>query len=124
MWSTLDYRQEGHIAHSDASSLQVAAYSDAYFAGGLDTHHSTTGGHLCIEGQPLRFPLHSSSKQQDSTASATPEADIVAAGTVSRHVLVLSLGLWGLVLPNGVQELPGCSEGRQRCVREGDTIRP
>lgn len=43
MWSTLDYMQEGDIADSDVQSLECTAYTDADFAGCVETQISTTG---------------------------------------------------------------------------------
>ena len=103
IWSTLDYMQEGHIAQSDVNSLQGVAYSDADFAGCLGTQRSTTGGHLCIEGNLSHCPIHSMSTLQDATASSTPDADIVAAGTVLRHMLVPRLDILGSFTSKGTQ---------------------
>ena len=103
MLSTLDSLQEGHIAHSDAHQFQIVAYSDADAASCLDTQRSTTGGHLCVEGRSSRSPIHSLSNIQASTASSTPETEMVAAETVLRQLLVPSLDIWDILLQNGVQ---------------------
>ena len=43
-------------------------------------------------------PLHALSKRQDSTATSTPEAEIVSASTVIRTVLLPALDLWEILL--------------------------
>lgn len=88
--------QEGRIAQREVNSLQVVAFSDAYFAGCLDAQPSTTGGHLCIEGKPSHFPIHSLSKRQGSTASSTPAAECVAADIVLRQMLAPRLNMRGV----------------------------
>ena len=68
------------------------------FAGCFETQRSTSGGHLCIEGPNTHVPLHALSKRQDSTATSTPEAEIVSASTVTRTILIPAMGLWEILL--------------------------
>ena len=96
IWCMLDYMQEGHIAERVVQSLECTACTDADFAGCVETQGTTSGGHLCLEGSKSHFVIHSMSKRQDSTASSTPEADMVAADTVLRTLLMPALEMfWG-----------------------------
>lgn len=83
------------------------AYSDAEVAGCLDTQRPTTGGQICVEGRASHFPIHPLPKRQDSTASSTPEAEIVAADTVLRQLRMPSLDIWELLLQKGYKNLRG-----------------
>lgn len=97
IWSTLDYMQEGYIAGRDANTLKCTAYTDADFAGCVETQRSTTGGHLCLEGPMSHYMIHAVSKRQDSTSSSTPEADTVSADTVLRTILIPALDIWAIL---------------------------
>lgn len=101
IWGTLDYLQEGHTSQQGARHLHIAAYSDAGVAGCVETLRSTTGGQLCLEGPPCHCPMHSLFKRQDSTASSTPEAYIVAADVLVRTMLIPCLDKWGTSLQRG-----------------------
>lgn len=72
----------------------MALLTDADFAVGVGTQRSTTGGAVCIEGPHSLFPIHVVLKRQEMTASSTPEADIVAADTILRVVLIPAPYIW------------------------------
>ena len=74
-------------------------YADADFAGDPATQRSTTGVHLCIEGENSHFPLHGVSKRQDSVSSSTPEAELVSGHYAYHKVLLPAMDLWETLLP-------------------------
>lgn len=88
IWSTIDYMQESYVAHIVVATMQCVASYDSDVAGCVDTMRPTTGGHICLEGPSSHLPIHARSKRQDSTASSTPEAAIVAADTVVRTMRI------------------------------------
>lgn len=47
-----------------------------------------------MEGPSSHFPTRSLSKPQDPTASSTPEAFLVAAGTLVRTSVIPGLAIW------------------------------
>lgn len=90
--------QAGYLPVHVIAQLQCTAYTDADFAGCVATHIPTTTGLLCIEGSNSHCPIHALSTRQDSAVSSTPEADIVAAGTVLRTRLTPALYTWDVLL--------------------------
>lgn len=107
IWSMLELMPEGCSSQRASPVLQVASYSDADFAGCVGTQRSTTGGRLRLEGPSSHAPIHSLSRRQDSTASSTPEAEMVDAGAVLRQMRLLSLDIWEVWLPKGDNALRG-----------------
>ena len=62
--------------------------------------------------------IQSLSKRQDSTASSTPEADIVAEDTVLRQMSVPSLDIWDILLQKGYKNLRGVlREDNDACIK-------
>ena len=81
----------------DMSSLSLHVYADADFAGCRRTQKSTSGGHMCLEGERSYFPLANSSKRQSAVSQSTPEAEIVAADHALRILGVSALDIWELI---------------------------
>ena len=87
--SSLDYKLKGHIGDS-SKDLTLALFSDADFAGCLDTAKSTSGVFVALTGLNSLFPLSAISKNQSCVSHSTPEAEIVAAD--------LAIRTWDMVL--------------------------
>jgi transposase InsO family protein len=68
-----------------ASSMQLDAFSDSDWAGDVDNRRSTTGFLFRINGNPISF----SSKQQNTVALSSCEAETVAAGNAATECLWL-----------------------------------
>ena len=100
MHSTAEYCQVGWIGDSPAK-LAPHLYADADLAGDQQTHRSTTGCHLALEGPRSRFPLSGVSKRQSCISSSTPEAEIVAGHHGLKSVLMPSMNHWDILLPIG-----------------------
>ena len=81
--SSLDYKLKGHIGDSN-KDLTLTLFSDADFAGCLDTTKSTSGVFIALTGPSSFFPLNAISKKQSCVLHSTPEAEIVAADLVIR----------------------------------------
>lgn len=96
--STLDDMSEGYISEQDIQPFQCTACIDADFVGIVETHSTTTCCHLCIEGPNSFFIIPAISNREDSTASATSEADIVATDTVLITLLSPALGIWQVLM--------------------------
>ena len=76
--SPLGYKLEGHIGDS-SKYVNLTLFSDADFAGCLDTAKSTSGVLIALTGPNSFFPLNAVSKKQACVSHSTPEAEIVAA---------------------------------------------
>ena len=95
--SSLDYKLKGHIG--DCSKyLKITLFSDADFAGCLDTAKSTSGVLIALTGPNSFFPLNAISKKQSCVSHSTPEAEIVAADLAIRTEGLPALQLWDMVL--------------------------
>ena len=81
----------------DMSSLHLALYADADFAGCVESLRSTSGAHLNLQGPHTRFPLAGLSKQQGCVSHSTPEAEIVSADTAVRTIGLPALDLWDIL---------------------------
>ena len=92
-----EHRFTGWITQGEEAMPHV--YADADFAWDAAAQRSTSGVHLCIEGETSHFPLHDVSKRQDSVSSSTLEAELVSGHFVDHKVLLLALGLWEVLLP-------------------------
>ena len=84
-----------------ADAVQPHVYVDADFAGCPETQRSTSGIHLNLEGPLTRFPLIAKSNKQSCISCSTPEAEIIAAFTGHRTVLLPSFDVWDVFLPKG-----------------------
>ena len=96
IYSTISVTMYGWIGDK-AENLEVALYCDADFAGDRKDAKSQTGMFLTLAGQNSNFPLNAFSKKQGSTATSTPEAEIVAACD-SLKVALPHLDLWETML--------------------------
>ena len=81
----------------DMSSLHLALYADADFAGCVESLRSTSGAHLNLQGPHTRFPLAGLSKRQGCVSHSTPEAEIVSADTAVRTIGLPALDLWDIL---------------------------
>ena len=95
--SSLDYKLKGHIGDS-SKDLNLILFSDADFAGCLDTAKSTSGVFIALTGPNSFFPLNAISEKQSCVSHSTPEAEIVAAGLAIRTEGLPALQLWDMVL--------------------------
>ena len=62
----------------------MTLFSDAGFAGCLDTAKSTSGIFIALTGPNSFFPLNAISKKQSCVSHSTPEVEIVAANLAIR----------------------------------------
>ena len=95
--SSLDYKLKGHIGDC-SKDLKITLFSDADFAGCLDTAKSTSGVLIALTGPNSFFPLNAISKKQPCVSHSTPEAEIVAADLAIRTEGLPALQLWDMVL--------------------------
>ena len=95
--SSLDYKLKGYIGDS-SKDLKITLFSDADFAGCLDTAKSTSGVFIALTGPNSFFPLNAISKKQSCVSHSTPEAEIVAADLAIRTEGLPALQLWDMVL--------------------------
>ena len=102
--TSLDYKLKGHIG-DNPKDLNITLYSDADFAGCLDTAKSTSGVFIALTGPNSFFPLNAISKKQSCVSHSTPEAEIVAADLAIRTEGLPALQLWGVVLERPVKLL-------------------
>ena len=102
--SSLDYKLKGHIGDK-MEDLNLTLYSDADFAGCLDTAKSTSGVFIALTGPNSFFPLNAISKKQSCVSHSTPEAEIVAADLAIRTEGLPALQLWDMVLGRPVKLL-------------------
>ena len=100
--SSLDYKLRGYIG-DDPSKLQLTLYSDADFAGCIETAKSTSGVLLALTGPNSFYPLNAISKKQSCVSHSTPEAEIVAADLAIRTEGLPALQLWDVVLGRPVK---------------------
>ena len=77
-------------------------FSDADFAGDLETCRSTSGVFPHLEGPTTFFPISGQSKKQSCVSHSTPEAEIVAADIAVRTEGLPALQLWEAVLERKV----------------------
>ena len=95
--SPRDHKLKGHIGDS-SKDLNLTLFSDADFAGCLDTAKSTSGVFIALTGPNSFFPLNAISKKQTCVSHSTPEAEIVAADLAVRTEGLPALQLWDMVL--------------------------
>ena len=95
--SSLGYKLKGHIGDS-SKDLTLTLFSDADFAGCLDTAKSTSGVLIALTGPNSFFPLNAINKKRSCVSQSTPEAEIVAAGLAIRTEGLPALQLWVMVL--------------------------
>ena len=81
----------------DISSLHLALYADADFAGCVESLRSTSGAHLNLQGPHTRFALAGLSKRQGCVSHSTPEAEVVSADTAVRTIGLPALDLWDIL---------------------------
>ena len=94
--SSLDYKLKGHIGDSN-QGLTLTLFSDADFAGCLDTAKSTSGVFIAPTGPNSFFPLSAISEKQSCVSHSTPEAEIVAADLAIRtegFYQLFNYGIW------------------------------
>ena len=101
---SLDYKLKGHIGDK-IEDLNLTLFSDADFAGCLDTAKSTSGVSIALTGPNSFFPLNAISKKQSCVSHSTPEAEIVAADLAIRTEGLPALQLWDMVLQRPVKLL-------------------
>ena len=85
--------------------LEFVVYSDADFAGDLETRRSTIGVFACLRGPNSFVPLAATSKRQSCVSHSTPEAEIVAAEHAVRTELLPGLTLWEALLARRVRAM-------------------
>ena len=95
--SSLGYKLKGHIGDS-SKDLTWTLFSDADFAGCLDTVKSTPGVLIALTGPNSFFPLNAISKKQSCVSHSAPEAEIVAADLAIRTEGLPAFQLWDMVL--------------------------
>ena len=100
--SSLDYKLKGHIG-DDPENINLTLYSDADFAGCIETAKSTSGVFIALTGPNTFFPLNAISKKQSCVSHSTPEAEIVAAHLAIRAQGLPALQLWDMVLERSVK---------------------
>ena len=100
--SSLDYKLKGHIGDKP-ESINLTLYSDADFAGCIETAKSTSGVFIALTGPNSFFPLNAISKRQSCVSHSTPEAEIVAADLAIRTEGLPALQLWDMVLERSVK---------------------
>ena len=72
--SSLDYKLKGHIGDS-SKCLKITLFSDADFAGCLNTAKSTSGVFIVLTGPNSFFPLSTISKKQSCVSFYTRGCD-------------------------------------------------
>jgi len=102
--SSLDVHLVGWIGDG-VKAMELKLFSDADFAGDLETCRSTSGVFLHLEGPTTFFPLSGQSKKQSCVSHSTPEAEIVAADLAVRTEGLPALQLWEAVLERKVNLL-------------------
>ena len=102
--SSLDYKLKGHIG-DNSENLNLTLYSDAGFAGCLDTAKSTAGVFIAPTGPNSFFLLNAISKKQSCVFHSTPEAEVFAADLAIRTEGLPAIQLWDMVLENPVRLL-------------------
>ena len=112
--SSLDYKLKGHIGDS-SKDLNLILFSDADFAGCLDTAKSTSGVFIALTGPNSFFPLNAISEKQSCVSHSTPEAEIVAAGLAIRTEGLPALQLWDMVLERPMKLV--CQEDNQATIQ-------
>ena len=99
--SSLSVRMIGWVG-DQGCDLNPHAYADADLAGCCDSQRSTSGVHMAIEGPSSRFPISALSKRQGCVSTSTPEAEIVAAFTAYKSLLLPSIAIWEVVFAREV----------------------
>ncbi len=66
------------------------------FACCIESVLSTTGWHMCLEGVVSQVPIQAIPNMQDSNASPPHSADIVAAHSVVRIILMHAHDIWAV----------------------------
>ena len=100
--SSLDYKLKGYIGDKP-DSINLTLYSDADFAGCIETAKSTSGVFIALTGPNTFFPLNAISKKQSCVSHSTPEAEIVAADLAIRTEGLPALQLWDMVFERSVK---------------------
>ena len=101
---TPHYRLVGYVGDKP-EKLGPCLWTDADLGGCGMTARSSSGVHLAIRGPNTMFPLNSIFKRQTCTATATAEAEFVAASFGNRNELMPILDLCDVILPSGYQAL-------------------
>ena len=83
--------------------LYLGVFADADFAGCKATMRSTAGGFIALMGPHTFFPLTAVSKRHSAVSHSTSEAEIVSLDLVVREKAIPMLGLWNLVLGDGLK---------------------
>lgn len=81
--STLSLRLVAWVG-DHPKDMTVKLFSDADFAGDLETSRSTSGVFLQLTGTNTFYPLAGQSKNQSCVSHSTPEAELVAADLAIR----------------------------------------
>lgn len=71
--------------HIDSGVTDILAYSDADWAGDVDTRHSTSGWICLLNGGPVSW----SSRKQSVIATSTTEAELIAMCSATKEVVWL-----------------------------------
>ena len=95
--SSFAYKVKGHIGDT-SKDFNLTLFSDAGFAGCLDTAKSTSGVFIALTGPNSFFPLNAIRKKPSCVSHSTPESEIVAADLAIRTEGLPALQLWGMVL--------------------------
>jgi hypothetical protein len=100
--SSLDYKLKGYVGDKP-EDVNITLYSDADFAGCIETAKSTSGVLIALTGPNTFYPLNAISKKQSCVSHSTPEAEIVAADLAIRTEGLPALQLWDVVLQRSVK---------------------
>ena len=95
--------------------MSVKLFSDADFAGDLQTSRSTTGVFLQLSGANTFFPLAGHSKKQSCVSHSTPEAELVAADLAIRSEVLPGPQIWGKLM--GCETQLEFEEDKQPAIR-------
>ena len=75
-------------------NITPTVFSDADFAGCIETRRCTSGGFCCLRGPNTSFPISAVSKRQGSMSNSTTEAELSAAQTAIGRMGIPLLVLW------------------------------
>ena len=84
----------------ELDAVQPHMFTDADFAGCVETQRATSGVHIAIRGPNTNYPIAGFSKRQGCVSHSTPEAEIVAHSFGLRQHGLPSLNLWHVLLPH------------------------
>ena len=116
--STLHYRLKGWIGDSPRK-LEQHYFSDADFAGCLQTQRSTTGAFAAICEPNSMFPTAMMSRRQTCVSHSTPEAELVAMDTTLRVVAMPTRVICDVLSPSMKGVMFGDNEAMLQVIKTG-----